>query len=283
MKPILLIHGGAGSRLLTPDDRQRYHQSLRQILEVVYPRLNKGMTALDAVALATSLLEDDPLYNAGKGSKIQSDGHIRMSAAIMDGAKRRFAGCINVECVRNPVYLAKALLKANDRVLAGKGAECFARDLGMEFASPFTPKQRANFAANKAGKTGTVGAVAIDRQGRLASATSTGGRGFEYPHRVSDTPTVAGNFANKHAAASATGIGEQIVEFAVAANLCTQVEIGQSLRAADAHLLRTAKRQKAQFGWIGVDRSGQVVASTTTRCLIWASASVGGFSYFRKG
>jgi len=197
----------------------------------------------------------------------------------MDGSQRRFAGCVNVEGVKNPVRLAAALLKRQDRVLSGDGARRFATESGLPFASPFTAEQKRIFALRKRGKTGTVGAVALDKNGRLAAATSTGGKGFEYPFRVSDSPTSAGNFANKDCAVSATGIGEDIVEFAVASTICGNVSTGEPLEQCVRRLLHEAKLRKAQFGLIGVSRQGQRSSATTTSNLLWAEANSTGFSF----
>jgi L-asparaginase len=229
------------------------------------------MDAVEAAAWSAELLEDDPLYNAGKGSKIQSDGHIRMSAALMDGSRRRFGGCVNVEGVKNPIRLAQVLMERKDRVLSGDGARRLARAEGLAFASPFTEHQRAHFSKKRGGKSGTIGAVALDRRGRLAAATSTGGRGMEYPYRVSDSPTVAGCFATENCAVSATGVGEQIVEQAVAATLCAWVDLGVDVKTASQRLRRQALRRRAEFGWIALGRHGEIAHATTTESLIWAS------------
>jgi L-asparaginase len=271
MKPVLVIHGGAGSKALSAQRKSEILKSLHGILHSCQRRLLKGASALEAVTLAARLLEDDELYNAGRGSKIQSDGHIRMSAALMDGSRRRFGGCVNVEGVRNPVLIAKALMRKKDRVLAGSGAARFAKELGLEFRSPFTPKTLKAFREQQSGKTGTIGAVAVDQQGRLAAATSTGGRGHEYPYRVSDSPTVAGNFACKVAAVSATGTGEEIVENAVAASICRLVEAGWSLERAAGYVLKKSKPAGGHFGLIAVDRNGKIFARSNTPLLIWGS------------
>jgi L-asparaginase len=241
-------------------------------LTEVYADLKAGTSALEAVTRAVVFLENDPLFNAGRGSKIQSDGHIRMSASIMDGERRRFAGCVNVEGVKNPVRLAKALLRENDRVLSERGAQAYAKNLKLEFASPFTAEQRRLFRTRKKGKTGTVGAVALDRRGRLAAATSTGGKGGEIPHRVSDTPSVAANFANRDCAVSATGVGEEIMDFGVAAGLCALVQSGVPLSKAAGDLIRGAKKSKAEFGFIALDGNGNVNAAKTTPTLAWGAA-----------
>lgn len=271
--PVLVIHGGAGSRILNIDQYRSYEASLRRILVDVYPKLLRGGSALTAAIRSVELLENDPLYNAGKGSKIQSDGRIRMSASVMDGSKQRFAGCVNVEGVKNPVRLAEALLRHEDRVLSGEGARRFAKKIGLPFSSPLTAHATAAFRARKSGKSGTVGAVALDSKGRLAAATSTGGRGFEAPHRVSDSPTVAGNFATEACAVSATGVGERIVEFSLASRICTMVDCGMSVKTAVGNVLREARACDAGFGLIALDRRGVVRAETATPLLIWASRS----------
>jgi len=278
--PLLIVHGGAGAKAIGQERHRAYVESLERILAQAYPALARGGSAVAAVVRAVELLENDPLYNAGLGSKIQSDGKVRMSASLMDGCRLRFSGCVNVEGVKNPIRLAKFLQTRDDRVLAEAGARQFAREAGLAFASPFTPRARAEFKRRQHGKSGTVGAVALDRKHRLAAATSTGGRGFEYPHRVSDTPTVAANFANRLGAVSATGVGEEIVEYAVAARICAFLESGLSLKAATQRVLTQVKRNRAQFGWIALDRHGQVQAVTTTKALIWAQATPAGITCF---
>jgi L-asparaginase len=278
--PLLVIHGGAGAKAMNEERHRACVESLTRILEQTWPLLARGGSAVTAVVRAVELLENDPLYNAGLGSKIQSDGRIRMSASLMDGRRLRFSGCVNVEGVKNPIRLARLLQAHDDRVLAGAGARQFARDAGLPFASPFTPLARADFKRRRQEKSGTVGAVALDRKRNLAAATSTGGRGFEYPHRVSDTPTAAANFASRAGAVSATGVGEEIVEHAVAARICAFLESGLSLKAATRRVLAQARRNGAQFGWIALDRHGQVQTVTTTRTLIWAQATPAGITCF---
>ena len=280
-KPILVIHGGAGSGPCAGESYDKYVKSMSTIAEKAFAVLKKGGSALDAVVAASVLLEDDPIYNAGKGSKIQSDGKIRMSASLMDGAEQRFSGCINVEGVKNPIHLARALLNHEDRVLGGRGARQYAKQLGLPFASPFTKKCREDYKARLKGKTGTIGALALDKKGRLAAATSTGGRGFEYPHRVSDSPTVAGNFATAKAAVSATGKGEAIVDHSAAASICALVDAGWTLEKSVKHVLGKAKKHGATFGLIALDGKGRFVATTTTKTLIWAAATADGVEVFK--
>ena len=196
----IIIHGGFFSESSQRNEVKLAKQnSLKDIAKKSYEFLQDN-SAFDTVAYAVSLLEDDELYNAGIGSQIQSDGVIRMS------------GVINIENVKNPVLVAKELMKEDDRVLGGTGAKQYANHHGFENFSTEIPQRRKEYEEKlKTGGKGTVGAVAIDKHGKLAVATSTGGKGFEIPGRISDSATVAGNFANKFCAVSCTGVGEDIV------------------------------------------------------------------------
>lgn len=265
--PIIVIHGGADRK--PSSKREVVEASLRNILDEAYAILSRGGSALDAVERAVILLENDSLFNAGKGSKIQSDGVIRMSAGLMDGKKLRFSGCVNVEDVKNPISLARKLQRFESRVLSEDGAEKFARQKNMKFSSPYTPEQITSWKKMKKQKFGTVGAVAIDRSGYLSAATSTGGRGFEFPHRVSDTPTVAGNYANSTCAISVTGVGEQIVDHAVAAVICSMVDSGVQIDRAIDYVIKSARKKKSDFGLIAVDKKGNVRAAKTSPHLTW--------------
>jgi len=272
-KPVLIIHGGARgafpSKAMTPV----FRDALKAIATEAYKILEAGGSALDAATKAAALLEDHPIFNAGRGSKIQSDGKIRMSAALMDGSSLSFSGVVNVEGLKNPIELARRLNSQSSRTLASRGARAKAKEWKLPFRSPFTKGRIEEFEASKAGKTGTIGAVALDKKGRIAAATSTGGRGMEWPDRVSDTPTVAGNYANKYVGVSATGTGEEIVDFALCAKVATRVEDGSSVKAAMKKSFAEAKRRNYHFGAIALDKSGDYVALTTTPFMLWAVAT----------
>jgi L-asparaginase len=180
-----------------------------------------------------------------------------------------------VERVKNPILLAKLLQNEKDRVLSGKGATFYARAKKLSFGSCLTPKCLQEFYKKKKGKSGTVGAVALDFKGRIAAATSTGGRGMEFPFRVSDSPTVAGNFANLFAGLSATGTGEQIVEHAVAAAFCERVAAGQPPRKAVQNIIRQFRKYRAEIGFIALTRQGEYFAKKTTPHLTWAAITNG--------
>lgn len=272
-KPVLIIHGGARgtfpSKAMTPV----FRDAIAAIVSEAYKILEDGGSAVDAATKAAALLEDHPIFNAGRGSKIQSDGKIRMSAALMDGATLSFSGVVNVEGLKNPIELARKLNTQSSRTLASRGAKAKAKEWKLPFRSPFTKGRIEEYRASKAGKTGTVGAVALDKKGRIAAATSTGGRGMEWPDRVSDTPTVAGNYANKFVGISATGTGEEIVDFALCAKIATRVEDGLSVEAAMKKSFKEAKRRKFHFGAIALDKNGNYEAITTTPFMLWAVAT----------
>jgi L-asparaginase len=258
---VLLIHGGAGSQA-RPADREDRRRRLRRILEASYAYLQKH-SALEAVVEAVRRLEDDPAFNAGTGSLLQADGVARLSASVMDGPSRVFAAALNVEQVRNPVLIARALLDQSEHVLAGEGARRFARSIGLKRWNPVTPARRKQWQARQRGRHGTVGAVARDAQGRLAAATSTGGRGFERPGRVSDSGTPAGNYAIPDAAVSCTGDGEHILDEGLAVRIAQRVADGAPLAEAAGRTLAELRQRRRELGWICLDARGGWQALTT--------------------
>ncbi|RZK88752.1 MAG: asparaginase, partial [Pedobacter sp.] len=230
----LIIHGGFFSESSTNQETKKAKQdTLAHIVTLGHEYL-KTHTALETVVYTVALLEDNELFNAGIGSQIQSDGKVRLSAALMDGKTEQFSGVINLEDVKNPIEIAKELLTYDDRVLSGEGAQNFARKNGFDYFSPITPQRQSEYEAklNQQNNKGTVGCVALDHDGNLAAATSTGGKGFEIPCRVSDSATVAGNYANQYAGISCTGVGEDIVSGALAAKIVTRVTDGFTLKDA---------------------------------------------------
>jgi L-asparaginase len=226
--PILILHGGAGAHLPNSQRARDVRKSLLQVLNSAYEVLLSGGSAESAAVAAVQGLEDIPIFNAGKGSAIQVDGVIRMSSSLMSGSELCFSGVVNVRGIKNPILLSQALQKQKNRVLAGLGAYQFALKVGLKKGNPYTTRAREVLKRSKKARNGadTVGAVALDQHGKIAAATSTGGMSCTHPDRVSDSPTVAGNYANLFAGVSTTGIGEQITDHAVAAAIVTRVEDG---------------------------------------------------------
>lgn len=268
----VIIHGGFFSESSTSTETKKAKQdALLRIVKDAHAYL-KSHSALETVVYATSLLEDDPLFNAGVGSQIQSDGQIRMSASLMDGTTQKFSGVINIQEVKNPIQVAFKLMDVDDRVLGGEGATSFARKHGFEIFSTEIPQRRAEFEAKRAATgTGTVGCVALDRDGKIAVATSTGGKGFEIPGRISDSATVAGNYANALCGVSLTGVGEDIVSGAVAAKIVTRVTDGFSLEEAFNKTFSELKPYDGFAGAIAIDAKGSVFHLDSHPSMVFAS------------
>lgn len=241
----------------------------------------KTHSALETVVYAVSLLEDDALFNAGIGSQIQSDGKIRMSASLMDGESQKMSGVINIEEVKNPIQVAQVLMSVDDRVLGGSGATNFARQHGFEKFSTEIPQRRAEYEAKLASTgTGTVGCVALDNDGKIAVATSTGGKGFEIPGRISDSATVAGNYANEFCGVSLTGVGEDIVSNASAAKIVTRVTDGFSLQDAFTKTFNELKPYDGFAGAIAIDNKGNMYHQDSHPSMVFASFDGAAFEVF---
>lgn len=268
----LIIHGGFFSESKTNHEIKKAKQeALKEIAELSYKYL-ASHTALETVVYAVHLLEDCDLFNAGTGSQIQSDGKIRMSASLMDGKTMKFSGVINVEEVKNPICIAEKLQKYDDKVLSGKGAKDFAREHGFVYYNPEIHQRRWEYEQKLSDsiRKGTVGCVALDMAGNIAAATSTGGKGFEMPGRVSDSATAAGNYANAFAGISCTGVGEDIVSGAIAAKIVTRVTDGMTLAQATEKTLNELKPFDGFAGVIGIAANGDIYHADTHPYMVWA-------------
>ncbi|WP_017713990.1 isoaspartyl peptidase/L-asparaginase [Prochlorothrix hollandica] len=293
MQPKLIIHGGAGSSLQGKGGVEAVRKLLYGILEEVYGLLKEGASASDAVVRGCQLLEDEPRFNAGTGSVLQSDGQIRMSASLMDGHRQRFSGVINVARVKNPIDLALRLQAEDDRVLSDQGSAELLRELQLPIYNPLTDlrlnewmeERKGNFHRTMAGVIaepeaapgrdpeagrGTIGVVALDQDGHLAAGTSTGGKGFERIGRVSDSAMPAGNYANGQGAVSCTGIGEDIIEECLAARIVIRVTDGLSLQTAFEKSMQEAGANGRDLGAIGLDRTGVIAWGKTSEVLLGA-------------
>ncbi|MBD1938798.1 isoaspartyl peptidase/L-asparaginase [Microcoleus sp. FACHB-68] len=291
VQPKLIIHGGAGSSLKGKGGADAVRKSLYKVVEDVYGLLVAGASAKDAVIRGCHLLEDDPRFNAGTGSVLQSDGQIRMSASLMDGAAQRFSGVINVSRVQHPIELAEFLQGSADRVLSDFGAAELLRELQVPLYNPLTEirlqewmqERQENFVREAAGVVaenelvedsnagyGTIGVVALDSEGCLAAGTSTGGKGFERIGRVSDSAMPAGNYATAKAAISCTGIGEDIIDECLAPRIVVRVTDGLSLVEAFKRSFTEAGASKRDFGAIGLDANGAIGWGKTSEVLLAA-------------
>ena len=268
----IIIHGGFFSESSTNiETKIAKQQALLRIVKDSYAYL-QNHSALETVVYAVSQLEDDELFNAGIGSQIQSDGKIRMSASLMDGESQKMSGVINIEEVKNPIQVAQVLMQVDDRILGGSGATNFARKHGFEPFSTEIPQRRAEYEAKLASLgTGTVGCVALDNNGKIAVATSTGGKGFEIPGRISDSATVAGNYANEFCGVSLTGVGEDIVSNATAAKIVTRVTDGFSIEKAFEKTFAELKPYDGFAGAIGIDKQGNIFHQDSHPSMVFAS------------
>ncbi|HEU4384652.1 MAG TPA: isoaspartyl peptidase/L-asparaginase [Anaeromyxobacteraceae bacterium] len=272
--PAVAVHGGAGS--LDADDPATSGGAEAQRLagvtraaEEAWRVLGSGGSALDAVEAAVRILEDDPTYNAGTGACLTATGEVELDASIMDGRTLRCGAVAVVTDVRNPVVLARRVMERSSHVLlAGPGASAFAREVGIP---PYdnrllvTPAQRARWERLRASPParaggGTVGAVARDRQGHLAAATSTGGTAMKLPGRVGDTPIIgAGTYADDAlAAVSCTGHGESFIRLTLARQAADLVARGLgAMQAAQAAVRLLSERVGGDGGLVVVGPDGE--------------------------
>jgi len=270
--PFLLIHGGLGDASVAR--RSHFESAIREIALKTQKHL-RSKRSLDAVNLslhAVELLENHSLFNAGTGSKLQSDGIARLSASLMDGKSQKLSAVSNIQKIKNPSKLAHLLLNQSDRTLSGIEANRFA------FARKFVPESvvtedKLKEWQNKIrGDSGTVGCVALDNRRQTAACTSTGGKGFEISGRVSDSCTPAGNFANSYGAISCTGVGEDILDVAAASHIGARLEDGHSLRRAVTKTLQPHREDKC-FGLIALSSKGEACVHATSGSLSFALVS----------
>ncbi|QII86136.1 isoaspartyl peptidase/L-asparaginase [Bordetella hinzii] len=314
--PVIAIHGGAGAMsraAMSPEKEQEYLQALRAIVQAGQAVLAAGGSALDAVTEAVRLLEDCPLFNAGHGAVFTSAGTHELDASIMDGATLRSGAIANVDCVRNPVLAARRVMEHSKHVFfVGQGAVDFARAEGLELvdSSYFSTEARreqllrvqretpgaavldhdgqAMVASGQPApadpldsdrKFGTVGAVAVDAQGNLAAATSTGGITNKQVGRVGDAPLIgAGCYANNRSCAvSTTGTGEMFIRMVAAYDVSAQMEyLGASLQeAADRVVQQKLPTIGGKGGLIAVDGQGNVALPFNTEGMYRGYGRVG--------
>lgn len=244
--PLLVIHGGAGVQRagLSAEEERAARTALRSALLQGHAELKAGRPALAAVTRAITVLEDDPTFNAGRGAVFTHDGRNELDAALMDGATRRAGAVAGVQRVRNPILLAQAVMAHSAHVMmVGQGAETFAAEQGITLVDPsyfrtekrWQQLQRA-LQEEKAGQAhaeletarhfGTVGALALDAEGKLAAGTSTGGMTNKRYGRVGDSPVIgAGTWADEGCAVSGTGWGEYYLRTAAAHEICARVRL----------------------------------------------------------
>lgn len=276
---VLVVHGGAGTITrdrMSPEREQQYRAALREALEAGYQVLQAGGTSLDAVVAAIRILEDSPLFNAGRGAVLTREGTAELDASIMDGRSLQAGAVAGVQTVKNPILLARRVMEASPHVMMiGRGAETFAQEQGLElvpneyFILPERQEQLRRMQQQGMGSVpelqehvyGTVGAVALDRYGNLAAGTSTGGIMGKRFGRVGDAPIIgAGTYADNAACAiSATGQGEYFIRAAIAHEIVSLIKYaGLTVeQAAAATIHGTLTRMGGTGGIIALDRNGR--------------------------
>ena len=297
----MVIHGGAGTILrknMTPAMEKAYIDTLTIALRTGYRILARGGSSLDAVEATIRVMEDSPLFNAGKGAVFTANGVNELDASIMDGKTLGAGAVAAVEHVRNPISLARLVMEKSPHVMmVGSGAEEFAQSEGVTLVAPYyfwTEHRWKAYEAEKAradsGKTGaiygseghfgTVGAVALDKAGNLAAGTSTGGTDMKRYGRVGDSPIIgAGTYANNlSCAVSGTGDGEYFIRNNVAADICARVRYtGVSIqRAADDVVMKELVEQHGGGGVIVMDAKGNVATSFNTPGMYRGWVTTGG-------
>lgn len=288
VQPKLIIHGGAGNAVKDVATLAAIRHALRGIVGQVYVQLLQGCDAQAAVLQCCRLLEDNPLFNSGTGSVLQSDGQVRMSAGLMDGSAQCFSGVINVSQIQHPIDLAQALQLQRDHVLSDFGAAQLVRELKLPIYDPLTERRLREWMVARAqgfqvdsgsvsladidpeDGRGTIGAVALDQSGHLAVGTSTGGRGLERVGRVSDAAMPAGTYATAEAAVGCTGIGEHIIDECLAARIVVRVTDGLSLQQSFEKSLRECEQRQRDLGCIGIAADGSICWGKTSEVLLAA-------------
>ena len=280
----IAIHGGAGTLSrndMKPSQEAEYRAGLEDALSAGYAVLARGNSSLDATIAAVRVLEDNPLFNAGRGAVLNRDGVAELDASLMDGRTLSAGAVTGLQHVKNPIELARLVMEKSPHVmLVGAGAEEFAKARGVEmvpneyFRTPARQRQlernlRGALAReNELEAFGTVGAVALDLHGDLAAATSTGGMTGKRWGRVGDSPIIgAGTYAsNASCAVSATGHGEYFIRTVVAHDICARVEYLQVplATAVDAVLNGRMKELGGNGGVIAIDSRGEIVLDFNT-------------------
>lgn len=282
---MLVIHGGAGTitrATMTAEAERQIRSSLEQAPKTGHALLARGGTSLDAVEATIRVLEDNPLFNAGKGAVFTHEGRNELDAAIMDGRTKRAGAVAGVTIIRNPISAARAVMEKSPHVMmVGRGAELFATKMGLEIVDPsyfWTEKRwkaleqellreqqpRSELVPVEPKKFGTVGALALDERGDLAAGTSTGGITNKQFGRVGDSPIIgAGTYAdNESCAVSASGAGEYFIRWTVAYDIAALMKYrGMSVKDAANEVIMRKLPKEGEGGVIALDRNGNFAMS----------------------
>ncbi|MCS7114001.1 MAG: isoaspartyl peptidase/L-asparaginase [Nitrososphaerota archaeon] len=296
-KPVIVVHGGAGTWNL--EHSQPALEGVRKAARIGFNILTKGGSAVDAVVEAVAVLEDEGAFNAGRGSSLNIERHVEMEASVMDGRTLKAGAAGLLRDIKNPVRLARLVMDKTDHVfVVGEGAEKIAKMFNVERMDAPSEFQLKRYEQQKKalleGKfelpklanlirdhpelfnLETVGAVALDKDGNVAAATSTGGFPLKLPGRIGDSPLIGcGTFAdNRSGACSATGVGEIAIRLVLAKTVCNYMEHGKSAQEAVEEAIKLVSRRIAEtpnhMGLIAVNTRGEIGAAHNTSNLCWA-------------
>jgi len=280
----IVIHGGAGNidaSNFSEERQMEYKTKLEEAIQAGSSILEKGGTSLEAVEASIHILENSPLFNAGKGAVFNAHGQNEMDASIMDGGSGKAGAVAGVRHIKNPISAAIAVMEQSPHVLLiGEGAEVFAHDKGLEIVDTswfYTEKRWQSYQKMKENKHGTVGCVALDQQGNIVAGTSTGGMTLKMPGRVGDSPIIgAGTYAdNATCGISATGHGEFFIRNVVAYDVAAIMKYqGKSIEEAAEWVIQDKlKSQNAEGGIIGLDAHGNIIMEFNTTAMFRAFKS----------
>jgi beta-aspartyl-peptidase (threonine type) len=291
----IVVHGGAWS--IPPEAREPHTRGCLAAADRGFAVLESGGSAVDAVVTAIEVLEDDPTFDAGRGSVLSAEGRVQLDAGLMDGGSLHVGAVAGLHRVEHPIRLARAVLeRSSHHLLVGEGAEQFAREQGLALVDPdslVVDRERQRYADFVAGRLGTaddfahdtVGAVALDARGQLAAGNSTGGVAFSLPGRVGDAPLPGVGYVadSRTGGVACTGWGEHILRVGLATRALVAMERGASAQNAASEALGVLERSvQGRAGLIVLDRGGAVGLAYSTRCLAHAyrrsgmAAAVGG-------
>ena len=264
--PVIVVHGGAGWSHGTSDEKQHAIKSgLKKALDTGFSILQSGGSSLDAVEAAIVILEDNPVFNAGRGSVYTAEEKQEMDASIMSGNDQDAGAVASVSRVKNPIKLARYIMEHTEHVMmAGSGAEKVAEQGGLELVDPsyfYSEDRLKSVKKQKDKKNSTVGALAMDKLGNIAAGTSTGGRSNKLPGRIGDSPIIgAGTWAqNNVCGVSGTGHGEYFIRYNVAREICARMEyLNLSVGEASAQVIGQLTAIGIEGGVIVLDKNGNI-------------------------
>ncbi|MGZ5262586.1 MAG: isoaspartyl peptidase/L-asparaginase family protein [Kaistella sp.] len=294
-KYVLVIHGGAGTitpEMMTAEKEKAYRAKLREALKAGYAEIIKGNSSVDAVAASIVILEDSPLFNAGKGAVFTSDGKNELDASVMFGKDKTAGAVAGIHTVKNPIKAAIAVMQNSEHVmLSGEGAEKFAQEKGLELVKPDyfwtedrweglqklkqkellknpvkTSQNQLPESYETDQKFGTVGAVALDKNGNIAAGTSTGGMTNKKYGRIGDAPIIgAGTYANSQVGISATGWGEFFIRATAARTIAAKMEyLNKDIKSAAQEVITEIEKMGGDGGLIALDRDGNIAMPFNT-------------------